>query len=168
MTKVKVNRGFLSMYMFLNGGDIQQVGTPNEIYNNPINMFVASFIGSPAMNLINGTLREGKFITEEFTIDIPKDNLEKLKDYDHKKVALGIRPENISLKGEYGTGIKCHVDIVECLGYEYVLYLNVDNLTVICKETTDIGLIKTGDDIEMFFDLKNVVFFDSETQARIV
>ena len=152
----------------LNGGHIQQIGTPNEIYNFPSNMFVASFIGSPSMNLLNGSLKDGEFLIEEISVSIPENKLEKISSYNNKKIVLGIRPENVSLRGEYGKGIKCHVDIVECLGYEYVLYLSVNNITIICKETTDIGLIKTGDDIEMFFDTDKITFFDSETEERIV
>ncbi len=152
----------------INGGLIQQIGTPNEIYNNPKNMFVASFIGAPAMNLIHGTLRDGLFVNEEFSIGISKNYEQKLSSYGHKKVVLGIRPEHITLKGEYGFGIKCHVDVVECLGYEYVIYLSINDLTVICKESTDIGTIKAGDETEMFFDTKILTFFDHETESRIV
>ena len=108
----------------LNGGDIQQVGTPNDIYNNPVNMFVASFIGSPAMNLLNGKLQDGVFTAGDFKAVIPQDKLDKISVFNGKEIVLGARPETITLKGEYGQGVKCHVDIVECLGYEYVLYLS--------------------------------------------
>lgn len=89
-------------------GVIQQLGTPDQIYNDPANIFVAGFIGSPAMNLIEGTLQSGKFVTADGAA------LAELAEGDRESVVLGIRPEDISIS-EPGEG---DID-VPVYAYEY-------------------------------------------------
>ncbi|MGL4382384.1 MAG: ABC transporter ATP-binding protein, partial [Bacilli bacterium] len=76
-------------------GYIQQIGTPKEIYNDPANIFVAEFTGSPAMNILHGVFDGISFITGDIVIPIPKGRLKALEPYTGKEIVLGIRPENI-------------------------------------------------------------------------
>ena len=100
----------------LDGGEVQQIGTPAEIYNSPANTFVARFIGSPAMNLLPVTVRGGKTVVRDggHSIDLPCPR----PDGDY---LLGVRAEKISLLPEEGGGIPAHVVGVEQLGGESVV-----------------------------------------------
>lgn len=84
--------------VIMKDGIIQQVGAPKTVYNQPANMFVAGFIGSPSMNFIRGTLDKHDFVTETLKLAIPANKLsqETIDKYQHKPVILGIRPEDIS------------------------------------------------------------------------
>lgn len=83
--------------VIMKDGIVQQVGAPKEVYNHPANMFVAGFIGSPAMNFIRGAIDGNQFVTETLKLTIPQETLDLLKTqgYEHKAVTMGIRPEDI-------------------------------------------------------------------------
>jgi multiple sugar transport system ATP-binding protein len=110
-------------------GFIQQVGTPLELYNCPANIFVAGFIGSPAMNFFEAELvRSGDLLslrTDSFGIDLPSEKAAMLKAYPEEKVVVGIRPEDLLEAREHvpGKTIPTTVDVVEPIGSE--MYLNV-------------------------------------------
>jgi len=113
-------------------GFIKQVGAPLEIYEHPDNMFVAGFIGSPAMNFAPGVLRkEGDdYIVdcESFRTGVPSGRFREIEKYVDEKVILGIRPENIE-DIDFASGasedrvVKCMVDVIEPMGAEAYLYL---------------------------------------------
>jgi multiple sugar transport system ATP-binding protein len=152
----------------LNNGEIQQVGTPHEIYSTPANIFVGGFIGSPAMNFITGTIENYHFVSPEVTISIPESHRVFLKDYNGKKVVLGVRPENFGLKGNPGEGIMCHIDIVECLGSEYIIHFTLKDQEYRARISTAVIELQVGDEIEMFMKSENVCFFDLENEFRII
>jgi multiple sugar transport system ATP-binding protein len=110
-------------------GLIQQVGSPLELYNAPTNMFVAGFIGSPAMNFFEAELvRSGDLLslqTDSFSIDLPSEKTAVLKGYPEKKVIAGIRPEDFLRAEKHvpGRTIQSTVEVVEPIGSE--IYLNV-------------------------------------------
>src|SRR5690554_7790001 len=85
--------------VIMKDGYIQQIGSPKNVYDKPENMFVANFIGSPAMNFIYGKYAEGRFHVGDKSFVIPEMFLEELKEYNHKEVVLGIRPEDIHYEG---------------------------------------------------------------------
>ncbi|MBI3590117.1 MAG: ABC transporter ATP-binding protein [Candidatus Melainabacteria bacterium] len=121
----------------LNKGRIQQIGTPNDIYNNPVNTFVAGFIGNPAMNFFDFKLIDDSkvaFLGRVLKLKV-KDNLVKSfqeKNLLNKNIILGIRPENISLlsietRNEQKSGeiiFQATIDLLEMLGNEYLIYAN--------------------------------------------
>ena len=78
-------------------GFIQQIGTPDEVYHNPANMFVAGFIGTPAMNFMHGILENGYFIPDdtEYKIALSEEQKGLLKEYEGKRIVYGIRPEDV-------------------------------------------------------------------------
>lgn len=105
-------------------GFIQQIGTPDEVYHNPANMFVAGFIGTPAMNFMHGRIEDGYFIPDDTQYKIALSEMQKelLKEYEGKRIVYGIRPEDIvySLSGRFEQLKDCSFDIdcniVEKLG----------------------------------------------------
>ncbi|MFC4768329.1 ABC transporter ATP-binding protein [Effusibacillus consociatus] len=158
-------------------GVIQQVGTPVELYNHPTNMFVASFIGSPAMNFLNGKLvEEGGsiyFRAEGITILIPEGRYGLLRDKGvvGKEVVFGIRPENLHDEPVYletysNATLRAEVEVVEMLGAEEYLYLNVNgqSLTARVDARSD---IKSGSNVTLALDMNKGHIFDKETQQAI-
>jgi len=98
----------------LNSGVIQQIGSPDEIYRRPANRFVATFVGSPAMNMLAGTLVGGRIHAGPFVLDSPEGVAEE-------RLEVGVRPEHLRLAGE---GVPAEVQLVEAAGTE--TYIHVD------------------------------------------
>ena len=113
-----------SRIVVMKDGFIQQIGEPNELYRNPANMFVAGFIGTPAMNFLHGTLENGYFIIDGTgeKIKLTPDQKKLLKNYEGKRLVYGIRPENIVYeKSERfekfkDTAFKMKAGMIELLG----------------------------------------------------
>ncbi len=154
----------------LNEGVIQQVGTPEEIYDMPANMFVASFIGSPAMNFIRGRIEQDKFISGDYKLDLHKNILDSVKKYDGKDIILGVRPEDIIYDNDLTKNIKnkfkACVEVSELLGRERNVHTTINGLKVIAKVLAA-EKIKTGDTIELSLDMEKIHFFDPETEEVI-
>ena len=168
-------------------GYIQQIGTPVEVYNDPANMFVAGFIGSPAMNFVEATIKDGKVSVAykkptddnmlnakatkaNITISLTAADKKLLKDYENKKIVLGVRPENIYLKGDKNNehpseAMKVNCDFAELLGYELVLYTYINGQKVILKADAKED-VKTHDDITICFDKEKLYFFDIDSGKR--
>src|SRR5699024_10988772 len=112
----------------MESGIIQQVGTPKEICDNPENVFVGGFIGSPAMNFLEGEVKDDQLHIGDVTVTIPEDrqNLLKDKGYNNKKVILGIRPEDIYDANDAdwtnGHNIPITVDVAEMKRAETNVY----------------------------------------------
>ena len=154
-------------------GVVQQIETPMNLYNKPINKFVAGFIGSPAMNFIKGkivTNGNSKFVSDgsSLRLDIPISQFDSLKAYKDKSIYLGIRPENISDSQISGnsTEAEVRIDVVEPMGNEIFLYFQVDNEQFICRKTTR-DLPAPGSVKKLYFDLSKLNFFDAETELVI-
>ena len=115
--------------VLLDKGVIQQVGKPEEFYNKPNNIFVAKFIGSPTMNILEGHIRNGHFISnsEEIVIKANEEDRERLKDYEGKKVSIGIRSERFLSGKEHENRFKAVIEVVEMLGKEKSLYVKLSD-----------------------------------------
>ncbi|WP_125152336.1 ABC transporter ATP-binding protein [Clostridium rectalis] len=157
-------------------GVINQIASPREIYENPLNMFVAGFIGSPQMNFIEGEIVESNGNTDfdfkygNITILNKKFDILKKKEYVGKKMILGIRPENLKIwdekKGEK-YDIKGVVDVTELMGAESYIYIKVGELSFTARVNGNTPFQK-GDEIKFSFDDNRVYFFDKETKNRII
>lgn len=158
-------------------GEVQQVGTPQEVYDRPVNRFVGGFIGSPAMNFIKGAVvEEGNrlyFKAEGIYIEIPAENAQILKEkgYKHKDVYLGIRPENIhdqtmALESSPSTRIKAKAEVVELTGAEKYVHLSVAGKALIARVDA-CSNVRMGTEVEMTFDPSKLHFFDADTDRRI-
>ena len=152
-------------------GRVQQIGSPIEIYNNPANLFVAGFIGSPAMNFFHVDYSaEDNSITfaSGEKVVLPK-TLIKGKSIP-SKVIFGIRPEDIKeVDGETkvtGPEFDIDVNVAELLGNEYYVHADFGGTELVSKIPAN-RVIKTGDKIKVFFDLKKIHFFDPETEKSI-
>lgn len=145
----------------LHNGISQQVGTPLDVYNNPVNIFVAGFIGSPAMNFISGRLEDGKFLSTDFSIDLKEVDLKGIKSGD---IVLGIRPENIQLDSE---GKTLPLILAEPLGNETILRLQAGQQTVIAR-TPSLDTTQLQNSVPVRFDLSKICLFDIKTEERLV
>ena len=149
-------------------GRVQQIGTPREIYNYPDNLFVASFIGAPAMNFIDVMVKGDKFELGSTVLPIPENKKAALKAYDGKKVVFGVRPENLhyvdSCTNEYK--IEVGADVVELLGAETILHGNFGEYDVQAKISPD-AAVNNGDKVTLSIDIDKCHFFDCETKNRI-
>jgi multiple sugar transport system ATP-binding protein len=159
-------------------GIIQQVGSPMTIYNNPANMFVAGFIGSPQMNFIDVQVvkKSNKLlgIIQEDDFQFHKDKVEKLEKegYINKTIKLGVRPEHIHLEEDIKEKqqdyiiMEAEIMLIEFLGSETYLYLNLKKYNITAKVTVDIKL-KVGDKIKIAIDNRYIHGFDNETENVI-
>ena len=159
-------------------GFIQQVDTPQNLYDYPVNLFVAGFIGSPQMNFIDVTLvkeDDGVYaVFGENKIKVPEGKVKKLKDpsYIGKEVIMGIRPEDlhdeeIFLQSAVDSTVKAYVDVVELMGSETYLYLNVSGVNVIARVDPR-STARAGDTIKIALDTNRLHFFDKETEETIL
>lgn len=159
-------------------GFIQQVDTPQNLYDYPANLFVAGFIGSPQMNFVDVTLvKEDDAVYAVFgenKIRIPEGKVKKLKDpsYIGKEVIMGIRPEDlhdeeIFLQSAADSTVKAYVDVVELLGSETYLYLNVAGINMIARVDPR-STARAGDTIKIAFDTNRLHFFDKDTEETIL
>ena len=144
-------------------GYIQQIGTPKEIYNHPYNQFVASFIGSPAMNFINGVYKDGEISFKDLSIKIKKEQAEALKDYEGKEIIFGCRPEDI-LIDDPSSYYDTEVDISELLGSEVLVHFNFDDVHFCAKTNKD---IEDHTKIKIAFNIDKIHAFDKDTELAI-
>ena len=152
-------------------GRVQQIGTPKEIYNNPANLFVAGFIGSPSMNFFKVKYNDGvvTFATGE-TIKLPKEVIAgKTLPED---LVLGLRPEDIhgegsdTAKAYPGAVFETEIKVAELLGSEYYLHSDFGGIDLVAKFNAE-KEIKIGDKVKLAFNLSKVKFFDPKTEAAI-
>ena len=153
-------------------GFIQQVDSPATLYEQPRNVFVATFLGSPQMNIFEANLVEdgklGISFGEGHTATFSETKAKQLADrqYIGQQVLFGIRPENIKLAP---SGIKAKVDVVEHLGSETIIYAEVAGLesNVIVKIPTDYDIVE-GRELFLAFDMEKGHLFDATTKQSIM
>ena len=159
-------------------GVIQQVDSPQNIYNYPANLFVAGFIGSPQMNFLEGRVeKEENEVVAVFgdnKIVFPKEKAETLvkEGYVGKTVTLGIRPEHLSDDAELiaanpNSIVKGNVEVIELMGAESYIYTRCgkDSLNVRVEGTTN---LKIGEVAKLYLRSEKLHVFDKETEIRVV
>ena len=162
----------------LKDGVIQQVDTPQNLYDTPVNLFVAGFIGTPQMNFINCVLEkkgEDYYITfGSNSLKLPAEKAANpvLKDYVGKEVVAGIRPEcihddNASLKAMSDAVIECDVEVTELMGAEIYLYLVAEETTMTARVSAR-STTRAGDIVNVAFDMSRVHLFDKDTERYII
>ncbi len=158
-----------SLIVLMNDGVIQQAGKPDEFYNKPANIFVAKFIGSPTMNIIEGTVKDGKFTTSDGIISITPclEDKERLSLYEGKNVSVGIRPERFESGDQHLDKFDCIIDVVEMLGKEKIIYARLDNGLELVISTPGHYEYNDGERHTFGFDIGALHFFDSDTGVRI-
>ena len=159
-------------------GLIQQVDTPQNLYDSPVNMFVAGFIGTPQMNFINGSLeKRGEDVYFNFegnSIKVPADkaNNPALAEYIGQEVVVGIRPENIhdepaQLSACPDSTVDAFVDVTELMGSEIYLYLTIGETNLIARVSPR-STSKAGDTIKIALETSKMHIFDKDTEKCIV
>ncbi|MCJ0892236.1 ATP-binding cassette domain-containing protein [Rhodococcus sp. ARC_M12] len=111
----------------LRGGKLQQFASPTDLYDNPVNAFVAGFIGSPAMNLMTVPIGSGGVQIGKFLLPLERDELTKLASLGIDEVTIGMRPENLGIVHGGGEGFEGKVDLIEELGSESYVYAHLDD-----------------------------------------
>ena len=154
-------------------GRIEQIGTPQEVYNNPVNKFVAGFIGSPAMNFITVTLEGSEIVTPNLRLKVPEGALKSLREkgYEGKQLIFGIRPEDINaeaafLKAFPDSVVHASISVSELLGSESHLYCQLGDSEFVARVDAR-DYLETGSSIDLGFDLNKAHFFDLETEQTI-
>ena len=148
-------------------GYVQQVGTPRELYFNPVNVFVAGFIGEPPMNFVKGTVHGGKFTVGKTEVDLSHKLGDKLSAYEGKEIVFGFRPEGIVL-GEHEDAyvLPADVELTEMLGDTTNVYIKMEDVQAILKvDPHDTPEVDTA--ITFSVPYKNVYLFDGKTEAVI-
>ena len=158
----------------MRSGKIMQVDTPLNLYHYPANKFVAGFIGSPTMNLIDGELKEenGKiyFSLDGTLIEILGEKANKLKSHVGKRVTFGIRPENIAVtEKEDSISKKGKVSVVEQMGNEEYIYFSLGNYQLTCRMNVEGIDDLSNQKVEKVFrfDTTKAHIFDIETEENI-
>lgn len=137
-------------------GHVQQIGKPIELYEQPANTFVATFIGLPPMNMFEGKIESGKFVCDLFEYPLNDKQKESLKSYVGQEVILGVRPENVTREGK----VKLHVTNNENLGMNTLVHGKIGGVkNVVCKFAEWCNY-KTDEDIEIGFDADMMHFFE--------
>lgn len=160
--------------VIMKDGFIQQIGSPKEVYDTPTNVFVAGFIGSPAMNFFNVTLNNG-VVTDGYGLKlrIPEGRNKVLveKGYEGKQLIFGIRPEDINseqvaIDASPESTVHSEVVVSELLGAETMLYTKIGETEFISKvDARDYH--KPGEMIDLAFNINKAHFFDKETEEVI-
>ncbi|MGN1137558.1 MAG: ABC transporter ATP-binding protein [Oscillospiraceae bacterium] len=169
-------------------GFIQQVDSPQNLYANPVNLFVAGFMGSPQMNFIDAVLRkiEGKYTIEfgsedtktsrgvKYYVELPESKIDEnvLSNYVDKEIIMGIRPENIHDEEMFISSAKtgiidADVEITEMMGAEVYLYLNCQGISLTARVDPR-STARPQDTIKVALDPNKVHIFDKETEKTIV
>jgi multiple sugar transport system ATP-binding protein len=150
----------------MSDGRLQQVGTPQDVYQRPVNLFVARFIGSPPMNTVDGVIASeaGESVVRVGTSTFPAGAATGQRLEDGRRVVLGIRPEHLSL----GDGpVKADVHTVEWLGHERHLICDIGGSMVTVREPADGATVKAGEAVSLTADPAFIHLFDADTTERL-
>ncbi len=156
-------------------GILQQLDTPQNLYDCPVNTFVAGFIGSPAMNFFDATVggtREDLYLdTGSFRLPAPPAKKERLASYLGKTIVMGVRPEDVHDRdyapgGLNGAPVKANVDVMEPMGAEIYLYLVSGNKTYVARVDPR-SQARPGKEVEVMMNLDRLHLFDKQTEQTI-
>ena len=164
----------------MNDGAIQQDGTAPTLYDEPVNVFVAGFVGSPPMNFVRGALKQDRDCllfseVDEGTIEarLPISEFPAGQDFVGKPVLLGIRPEEIriaesSRAERYSGSFPAIIDLVEAIGAEVNLYLQTGAHTLVCRTQRGVDHPQAGRRAQFQLNLNKLCLFDPISTGRIV
>jgi multiple sugar transport system ATP-binding protein len=146
-------------------GQLQQVGTPLEVYERPANLFVAGFIGTPPMNFVPATISGGRIVASGFELPLPASWSAA---GDGRKVVVGIRPENVreAARGSETAKVNAKVDFVEPLGHEVIVHGRIGDDTLVAKLDPH-RAPEMGSDIGLEIELNALHVFDAATEQRL-
>ena len=154
-------------------GLIQQIDSPLKIYNDPVNLFVAGFVGSPSINQIKGTIQktDGKYYFTEGSYKLEIPNAEKLEKFIDQEIIMGIRPEDIydaayDQMAEFPQKIEALCEVVEPMGNEFIVFLKTDNAKLTARFDPK-KFPKIDEQIQITLDMNKTHFFDVTSEMKI-
>ena len=158
--------------VIMRDGFIQQIGTPQEVFDHPANLFVAGFIGTPQMNLFDGKLikQDGKYAVtvENITVVLSDDKQKRLSDKNvpEQDIVLGVRPDHIMLCAD---GIKGKVDVSELMGSSVHLHVSAEgkDVVVIVPTNGNAAHFPMGSEVNMIFGGNVAHVFSKETEQNL-
>ncbi len=159
----------------LKDGILQQVDTPQNLYNYPANLFVAGFIGSPAMNFFDATLvgENGDFYVDggTFRLKVPGHKLQVLLPYKGKKMVFGIRPDDLhdpqfTPPNITAGKIKAQVDVTELMGNEVLAHFLIEEKSFVARFDPR-TVVRVNDTIEVMVNMDNMQIFDPQTEKAV-
>jgi multiple sugar transport system ATP-binding protein len=149
-------------------GVLQQAGSPEELYTRPANVFVAGFVGSPAMNLVPVDVADGALRDGGFELSVPGAIADELRE--HGRVIVGLRPEDLELAngtpGDREARLRAVVEVVEYLGDEQLLHLDSGGTRLVAKLPSD-PRARPQDELELALPLAKLHVFDAETERAL-
>jgi len=161
--------------VIMRDGFIQQIGTPQEVFSHPSNLFVAGFIGTPQMNFFNNAklvIENGKYVAEimgkKFVLPEDKQAALKANNTPAMDIVAGVRPVHVSVGGQ---GIEAKIDVSEMMGSELHLHLNADGTDIVAVVPTanvDTSGMTMKSLIKFDFDPRLIHIFDKETEKNLV
>jgi multiple sugar transport system ATP-binding protein len=162
----------------MRGGEVMQFGSPQDVYDNATNLFVAGFMGSPSMNFITAPVREvNAALALELSVDgapslLPLPGPQALRDWIGREVILGLRPEQLTHKvgfladAPHMACFEAKVEVSEPTGADTLIVVRINGKTVVCRVHPQFAKAH-GERIELMMDLSKAVFFDPRTEQRI-
>ncbi|MBE0417141.1 MAG: ABC transporter ATP-binding protein [Coriobacteriia bacterium] len=159
----------------MNEGIIQQVGSPQELYDEPVNVFVAGFIGSPAMNFFEAeVVEDGGGVSldgDGFSVDVPDDRAEEMRPFLGRRMIFGVRPENIHDEHFVPSGITAapttvKVDVTEPMGNEVFLHLLAGKTKLLARVDPRTKM-SADDEVEVVIDMERMHVFDPESREAV-
>ncbi len=158
----------------LKDGMLQQIDTPTEVYAKPANVFVAGFIGSPAMNFFNARLErvngEVRVKGDGLEINLPSEIVARINDYTGRAVILGIRPEDIHdgrhVAASGSPSARANVDVVEHMGSENIVHLTSGAASFVARVGSSVDL-KPGEILPIDVDARKIQLFDSANEKAV-
>jgi ABC-type sugar transport system ATPase subunit len=161
--------------VIMSKGVVQQAGTPAEIYHDPTNLFVARFIGSPAMTLLKGRVEplgggygfripNGSADASFDAVELP--DADVMRTFQGRELLLGVRPENIDVSSSSSTGPTAVVDLVEPTGPEDIVTLKIGDQTSIVRRPA--GAVSQGQTVRVRLPADKVMLFDPTSGQRLL
>jgi multiple sugar transport system ATP-binding protein len=153
----------------MNHGVLQQIGSPPELYDNPVNVFVAAFIGSPAMNFATAKAEEGHLKLGGTTLELSGTAAKAAAENRGRDLLIGFRPEDLQLDGDGGSGavrIPAQIDVVEYLGHEELIHAQSEGHEIVALVPSD-KKVKAGEAVEFAIQADKLHVFDPETELNL-
>jgi multiple sugar transport system ATP-binding protein len=150
-------------------GILQQVGTPPQLYTNPVNVFVAAFIGSPAMNFATAKAENGALKLGDTTLDLSGRAAKAAEKARGEDLLIGFRPEDLELNGHPSTGvvrIPAKIDVVEYLGHEELIHAQAEGHEIVALVPSD-KKVQAGDEVEFAISTEKLHLFDPATEQSL-
>jgi|TARA_B100000315_G_scaffold254484_1_gene295645 multiple sugar transport system ATP-binding protein len=160
--------------VIMNEGVLQQVGTPKEIYNQPVNLFVAGFIGSPPMNLLEGRIikEESEYFIDLNGTNYPVGKNERLANYENRTVTIGVRPNHLSIRKNDNDDastpfVSGKISVVEYLGNSNLVYIDTESSALCIEQDSDIP-VNNNEIVTLYSSPRDIHLFESSGEGRSI